>query len=88
MSEVTSRPIDYTTVGRLEALERVPTDAPRRRNAYLLTILYSLDPAELDLTDDDGPGRDAVRRLRDATPSTSWLRDGSEQLELALSLAA
>ena len=67
LASVTMQPIGNNTVGRLEARSAVPSghrSAGPRRNAYLLTILYEIDPAELDLTDDDGPGEMAVARLR------------------------
>lgn len=58
---------DPTTVSRLEARDTLPAgrkSASLRRNAYLLSILYLIDPTELDLSDDDGPGELAIARLR------------------------
>jgi hypothetical protein len=72
ISGVTKRPIDHTTIGRLEKLTGLPTDRGQRRNAYLLTVLYSLDPAELGLGPDDGPGTEAVEDLRRVHSSTKW----------------
>jgi hypothetical protein len=72
MAGVTRRPIDYTTIGRLETLTVAPHDRVRRWNAYLLTILYSLDPAELGLGPDDGPDPEAIRELRRLSSSTNW----------------
>lgn len=66
IAAISMRPLADTTVGRLEALDEIPSDAKRRRNAYLLTILYEIDPADLGLTDDDGPGKTAVSVTRDA----------------------
>jgi hypothetical protein len=63
---VTMRPIADTTISRLESLDAVPADPRRRRTAYLLAVLYELDPSEIDLTDDDGPGDPAVHALRKA----------------------
>lgn len=62
-----------TTISRLEGREELPGGrkaGPVRRNAYLLTVLYELDPAELDLTDDDGPGELAIARLRKELSAT------------------
>lgn len=60
----TMRPIENSTISRLETRDERPSDPGRRRNAYLLCILYEIDPAELGLGPDDGPGELAERRLR------------------------
>ena len=73
IEQVTSRPIDPATVGRLESLERPPADRARRRNAYLLSILYEIDPTELDLGPNDGPDELEVRRLRNAISAIATL---------------
>lgn len=60
----TMRPIENSTISRLESSAELPADPGRRRNAYLLCVLYEIDPAELGLGPDDGPGELAERRLR------------------------
>lgn len=73
IEQVTSRPIDPATVGRLELLDRPPADRARRRNAYLLSILYEVDPNDLDLGPDDGPDELEVKRLRNAISAIATL---------------
>ncbi len=61
----TARTLNHTTIGRLESLIGPPKDAPRRRLAYLLTMRYQLDPAELGLVEDgDAPDDVTLARLR------------------------
>lgn len=61
---VTMRPIENSTISRLETRGEIPADPPRRRNAYLLCLLYEIDPAYMGLGPDDGPGELAERRLK------------------------
>ncbi len=86
IGRVTNRPIDPVTIGRLEALDVAPADRGRRRTAYLLTILYRLEPSELGLGDDDGPGDRAVEELRGF--STNWYRMRTCVRHVSLSAAA
>lgn len=61
---ITMRPIDGSTIGRIEAEQGIPADPGRRRTAYLLCFLYEVDPAEFGLGPENGPGELAERRLR------------------------
>ena len=55
--------VDATTIGRLERLEEPPTSPKRRRMAYLLCLVYGLDPEQFGLDDGDVPP--GIRRLID-----------------------
>lgn len=61
---ITMRPIDGSTIGRIEGEQGVPADPGRRATAYLLCFLYEVDPIAMGLGPDDGPGELAERRLR------------------------
>jgi hypothetical protein len=86
LAAVTNRPIDHTTIGRLEKLESVPTNRGQRWNAFLLSILYSVDPAELGLGPGDGPDDDAAEDLRRASVSTIWYSQRPSVAELAVAV--
>lgn len=68
-----TRPISEATISRLESRTTVPSDQSRRRTAFLLCLLYEVEPADLDLTPDDGPDELEVRRLRHAVSSLATL---------------
>lgn len=73
ISRATSRPISSATISRLESRDTLPPDRSRRATAYLLCLLYELDPADLDLSPDDGPNELEVRRLHNAVTALATL---------------
>jgi hypothetical protein len=71
----TGRTIAPSTVGRLEELHEAPADRGRRRLAFLLSLLYKIDPAEFGLGGDDSPDEMTTARLRSrdlAVRSSGW----------------
>ena len=75
LAAVTKRPIDHTTIGRLEKLETCPPTGGSGGTRSCCRSCTRLDPAELGLGPDDGPDGDGVEDLRRASSSTIWYCD-------------
>jgi hypothetical protein len=69
LTDATMTLVTDSTISRLEGRDTLPIGPktrPMRRNAYLLCLRYWLDPAELDLGDEDGPGELSIARIKRA----------------------
>jgi hypothetical protein len=77
--------VSRATLNRLEGRETVPQRAQDRGRAFLVLILYAIDPADFGLTPDDRPPATDLRalsKLRSARPG--WLRGSTGRVVAGL----
>lgn len=76
VTRATGVPISGASISRLESQPQIPFDQKRRRIAFLLSMLYELDPTELELEAEDGPDGDDGARIRSALTAASTAGEG------------
>jgi transcriptional regulator with XRE-family HTH domain len=76
--------ISHATLNRLEHRETVPIRRQDRARAFLVLVLYRVDPADFGLGPDDMPPATDVRALaRLRTGGSGWMRVTAGRLVLA-----